>query len=176
MATKTLPVTGIELPSDEWEMRNYKQNLAFSEETLCFTATIVHLPTKTKMEARNDGHGGADFIFWDQTQPKVQEAQIAWKQFIADCTPVMQASVANDPNEWVRGIYDNGASEESVIGLFTNELSNQKMLSGKRGLVIRKNPTDDEYTVYRPGVTLEQLAGKVAGEYWDKKTKNWVAL
>lgn len=176
MATKNLPVTCVELPSDEWEMRSYKQNLAFSEETLCFTANIVHLPTKTKMEVRNDGHGGSDFIFWDQSQPKVQEAMAAWKQFVKDCTPALQASVANDPNEWVRGIYDDGASEESVIGLFTNELSNQKMLSGKRGLVVRKDPKAIDFSIYRAGTTPEQLAGRVSGEYWDKKTKNWVAL
>lgn len=176
MATKNLPVTCIELPSDEWEMRSFKQNLSFSEETLCFRAVIVHLPTKTKMEVSNEGHGGSDNVLWDQRQPKVHEAMAAWEQFVEDCTPALQASVADDPNDWVRTIWDNGASEESVIGLFTNELSNQQMLSRKRGVVVRKQPNDIAFDIYSKATSPEQLAGKVAGEYWDKKTKNWVAL
>lgn len=174
MATKFLPVTGVELPSDEFEMRNYQQNLAFSEETLCFKAVIVHLPTKAKMFVENDGHGGANMTFWDDSA-KVSEASAAWNKFLDDCVPALQASVADSEYDWVRDLYNDGnASEDCVIGLFTNELSNQKMLSGKRGTVVRKNPADDAYMVYK--ATPEQLAGRVAGEYWDKKAKNWVAL
>lgn len=174
MATMLLPVTNLELPSDEWEMRNFKESKAFSEETMCFTAVLVHLPTKVKVEISNDGNGGADKMFWDQRQPKLAEALAAWEQFKTDCQPVLQASVANEPQEWLRTLYDNYVSEECVVGLFTNELSNQKMLSASRATMVRKDANDVEFRKYK--FTPEELVGHVQGEYWDKKTKSWVAL
>lgn len=174
MTTVLLPVTNIELPSDEWEMRNFKENKSFSEETMCFKATLVHLPTGVKMEISNDGNGGADLIMWDQRQKNLAEAQTAWAQFQKDCLPALQASVADEPQEWLRTLYDNGASEESVIAIFTMELSNQNMLSRKRGTVVRKNASDVDYRVYK--YPVEKLVGHVQGEYWNKAIKNWTAL
>lgn len=174
MATKLLPVTNIELPNDEWEMKNFKENKAFSEETMCFTAVLIHRPTKVRMEIRNDGHGGSDLIMFDQRQPKVQEAMLAWEQFIVDCQPALIASVAHEEEEWLRNLYNNSVSAECVIALFTSELSNQMMLSRKRGTVVRTNADDDSYRIYK--ATPEQLTGRVQGQYWNKAIKNWSDL
>ena len=174
MTTVLLPVTNIELPSDEWEMRNFKENKSFSEETMCFRGTLVHLPTGVKAEISNDGNGGADLVMWDQRQKNLAEAQTAWAQFQQDCLPALRASVANEPQEWLRTLYDNGASEESVIAIFTMELSNQNMLSRKRGTVVRQNAEDVEYRVYK--FPAEQLVGRVQGQYWNKTIKNWTSL
>lgn len=174
MATVLLPVTNVELPSDEWEMRGFKENKSFSEETMCFKATLVHLPTGVKAEISNDGNGGSDFVMWDHRQKNVAEAQTAWAQFQKDCVPALQASVAHETQEWLRTLYDNGASEECVIGLFTTELSNQNMLSRKRATVVRKNAGDANFLIYKRPV--EELMGRVQGEYWNKAIKNWSSL
>ncbi|MBC9704835.1 MAG: hypothetical protein H9W81_07645 [Enterococcus sp.] len=175
MATVLLPVTNVELPSSDWEIRNFKENKSFSEETMCFKATLVHLPTGVRCEISNEGHGGSDLMFWDQRQKNVAEVEQMWKQFVKDCQPALRLSVADDPNEWVRNLYSGDyISEESVVGLFTTELSNQKMLSRKRGTVVRKNADDKDFLIYKH--TPEVLMGRVQGEYWNKAEKNWSSL
>ena len=177
MATTILPITDIELPSDEWKMQSFKENRAFSEETTCFTAVLVHLPTKYKMHVRNDGRGGAHYIDGDYQHPKHREVQAKWNEFVADCLPALQASVANSPYEWQRGLYDSPSSmdEESVINLFVEEMQNQGDLSRKRGVIVRTPDSRDAFSHYSKA-TPEMLMGKVVGEFWDKKTKNWVSL
>lgn len=174
---KLLPITGIELPNGDWTLQNFKENRAFSEETVCFTATLVHLPTKYKFHVRNDGRGGAHFIDGDYSNPKHREVQAIWEQFVHDCLPALQASVADSPHEWARDLYQNHSSmdEESVVDLLVTEAAAQKDLSRKRGLIVRTPKSNDTFDIYS-NATPEMLAGKVQGEYWDKKAKNWVAL
>jgi hypothetical protein len=173
---KLLPITDIELPNGDWAMQNFKENRAFSEETTCFTATLVHLPSKYKMHVRNDGRGGADFIDGDYQHPKHREIQEVWKQFVLDATPALQASVADGP-DWSRDLYKEPSfsNEESVIGLFVGEMQNQQSLSRKRGVIVRTPDSREAFSHYSKA-TPEMLMGKVVGEFWDKKTKNWVSL
>ncbi|MBC9704878.1 MAG: hypothetical protein H9W81_07860 [Enterococcus sp.] len=176
MATMLLPVTNVELPSDEWKIQGYKENKDFSEETICYKATLTHLPTKVKFYISNEGHGGSDMMDWDHRLPKAKEAYDAWKKFVKDCAPVLQASVNDSTEEWMRGLYDDADNidHDSVIGLFVEEAANQQMLSRKRGTVVRTEPTSGAFKIYKH--TPEVLMGRVQGEYWDKATKNWVSL
>lgn len=177
MPTKILPITEITLPNAEWEMRSFKENRSFSEETTCFTAVLVHLPTKYKIDVRNDGRGGAHFLDGEYKHPKHHEVQAIWKQFVIDCLPALRESVQGTPYE-NEGWYQEPSAmdDESVVDLFVTEMQGQQDLSRKRGVIVRK--PDGEKGVYSQysKATPEQLAGKVAGEFWDKKTKNWVAL
>lgn len=176
MATMTLPITNVVLPSDEWKMQSFKENKSFSEETVCYKAVLVHLPTKFKFYVSNEGHGGSDMMDWDRRDPNAQKALAAWKQFVKDCIPMLQESVNDSDEEWLRGLYDNVETVEdgTILGYFVDELSNQQTLSRKRGTVVRTDPNSDNFSIYNR--TPEQLMGRIAGEYWDKKTKNWVAL
>lgn len=176
MATMTLPLTNVVLPSDEWKMQSFMENKAFSYETTCYKAVLVHLPTKFKFYVSNEGHGGSDMMDWDHRDPNAKEALDAWKQFVKDCIPVLQASVADEEEEWIRNLYDNTETVEdgSILAFFVEELINQKSLSRKRGTVVRKDPNSDIFDIYNG--TPEQLKGRIVGEYWDKKAKNWVSL
>lgn len=178
MTTKTLPITEITLPSDEWAMQSFKENKSFSEETTCFTAVLVHLPTKYKMHVRNDGRGGSHFIDGDFQHPKHREVQALWAQFVLDCLPALRESIKGSMYEYKTDWYLEPSSmdDESVVDLFVAEMQNQQDLSRKRGVIVR-NPDGDKgvFTQY-PKATPEQLIGKVKGEFWDKKSKNWVAL
>lgn len=177
MATKLLPITNITLPSDEWVMQSFKENRAFSEETTCFTAVLVHVPTKYKMHVRNDGRGGSHFIDGDHTHPKHREVQAIWQQFIIDALPALRESVQDTPyaNE---GWYQEPSAmdDESVVDLFVTEMQNQQDLSRKKGVIVRTPKCEKGTYIQYKDSTPERLAGKVAGEFWDKKTKNWVAL
>jgi hypothetical protein len=178
MATKLLPITEITLPNDEWEMQSFKENRAFSEETTCFTAVLVHKPTKYKMHVRNDGRGGSHFIDGDYQHPKHAEVQAKWKQFVLDSLPALRESIKDSMFDYKADWYltPSHMDDESVVDLFVVEMQNQQDLSRKRGVIVRKPDGEKGTFVQYMKATPEALAGKVQGEFWDKKTKNWVAL
>lgn len=171
-----LPATKVTLPSADFSMRKFKPVYSRSEETLCFTAELVHVPTGGVIYLDNEGHGGDTFANFDTTKDNWREVSKAWREFVESCRPVLAEGVKGTDFE---GIYDRGDGlDDSVIGLFTTEADRQKEYNAKRGLVIRTPDMEEgEYGIYPQGVTPEHLkAQNFQGEYWDKKKKSWIAI
>lgn len=186
MTTFLFPVTDVLMPSADWKMSNLKLNDAFSQETTCFQAKMTHTPTKRSFYVRNGGCGGENMYDGEENQSRSDhEAFLSdWSLFVASCNDALKQSVANQV-DW-EDLYDNDnytgeefdtMQSDCVISLFLSEMENQAMLSRKRGLVVRtpESRKKGSFSIYSKA-TPEQLTGKVAGEYWDKKAKNWVAL
>lgn len=175
-----LTATLIELPNSEWEIRNFKEMKSLSEETMCFTATLTHLPTKAKYTLENSGHGGETFMrHYDVDRSKYVVADAAWKDFLEACRPVLVETVADEPmyvemyNEMdVHGL------EDSVLGLFSEEAAVRKMLSraATNACVRQDSDRAGSFDVYNASPEFLIKQGKVHGQYWDKTRQEWVAF
>lgn len=182
MTTMTFPITEVTLPTDEWEMKSFKEARAFSEETICFTATMVHKPTGRKFAVKNDGRGGSHMIepFGKDSYAGMKAVVAEWEKFVAQCGDTLRKSVENGL-DWQRDLYndfessDPSMNSDSVIDLFVGEMDNQGALSRKRGTVVRTPESRSAFQVWS-NYTPAQMAGNVVGEYWDKKVKNWVTI
>lgn len=184
MTTMTFPITDVTLPNDEWEMKSFKEMKSLSEETMCFTATMVHKPSGMKFLVKNNGHGGENsYEAFTTDYEKFKTVRAEWAKFVSQCGEAMRKSVEGQ-EDWMQDLYDdfgqadgswNGMDSDSVIGLFTAELDNQGMLSRKRGTVVRTPESKSSFAIYS-NYTPEQMAGQVVGEWWDKKVKNWVTI
>lgn len=175
-----LTATRITLPTNDWKIQSFKEMQALSEETLCFSATLVHVPTKAKFTLRNDGHGGSSFMqrAGVEREPFVV-AEKAWDEFVEACRPVLRESVAHEPQ--FADLYDDlsvGLLQDAVIDLFVSEASVRKQLSkaATRACVREPEQGPGEFYIYNVAPEVLKRQGTVKGEYWDKAADNWVAL
>jgi hypothetical protein len=175
-----LTATGITLPNNDWKIQSFKEIKSMSEETMCFTAVLVHLPSKVKFSIHNDGHGGSNFmtrVGTDATKYRAVEAE--WKKFVEDCRPALAATVAHE--EEYSDLYDTMDGymlEDSVISLFAEEAAVRKALSKAdvKACVRTSEDGPGEFGIYSVSPEVLKRSGKVKGEYWDKALENWVAL
>lgn len=142
----TLPASNIELPSDEWVLDNFAVRPTRSVQSVCFKGMLTHKASKQYGAVCNDGQGGEAIFEWYSDD---QEFKTLWDKFVADC----------------------GMTEEEVIQLFVEEMIQQQNFNSIIGTVVRTEGGDK---IFRQSV--EALRGQVEGQYWDKKTKNWVSL
>lgn len=175
-----LPVTDITLPSADFQLRKFKEAKNMSEETMAFTAELVHVPTKYVFYVKNDGRGGCHFYDGDHTHKGHAQAQNAWLDFCEASLPALKDSNAKNAPDFMQDFYDKVEPADmrdrpdEVLDLFLIEAATQGDLSRKRGTVVRKQASDQEFSIYK--AKPEELKGRVQGEYWDKASKNWIAL
>lgn len=175
-----LTATGITLPNNDWKIQSFKEVKSMSEETMCFTAVLVHLPSKLKFTLRNDGHGGSTFMQrYSADAAKYATVEQEWKAFVEACRPALKATVADEPQ--FADLYDEMDSylmEDSVLSMFAEEAAVRKALSKSETNACVRTPEDaaGEFGIYSVSPEVLKRSGKVKGEYWDKATENWVAL
>lgn len=175
-----LTATEITLPNDEWKIQSFKEVKSLSEETMCFSAILVHVPTKAKFTLRNDGHGGSSFMNrYDYTKPESYVvAEKAWAEFVEACRPVLQDTI-KDEGELYGDLYltaDFHLLEDSVINLFTEEASVRKSLTKSvTNACVRYNDYPvGEFEIYNVSPEVLKKSGKNFGKYWDRALDNWV--
>lgn len=175
-----LTATGVTLPNNDWKIQSFKEYKMMSEETMAFSAVLVHIPTKVKFTLKNDGHGGSSFRQrYDADRDKYIPVEKAWEEFVLACRPALQATVAHE--ESYADLYDNMefyGLEDSVISLFTEEMAYRKDLAKADVKACVRNETHgpNEFDIYNVSPETLKTTGKVQGVYWDKKAENWLPL
>jgi len=175
-----LNATEITLPNDDWKIQSFKEVKSLSEETMYFSAVLVHVPSKAKFSIQNDGHGGSNFMNRAELNPaKYAVADKAWKEFVEACRPALKATVAHE--EDFADLYDNidfHMLEDAVISLFAEEASFRKALAKAdvKACVRQPQHVPGEFVMYNVSPDVLKRSGKVQGKYWDKAVENWVSL
>lgn len=147
MTTMILPATAVEIPSDEWVLRDFRVRPSYSEGGINFKGILAHKPSKQYAEVSNGGRGRKSTFGWYKGDEGDYKNLLA--EFVADC----------------------GMEQEEVIQLFVEEMIQQQNFSNIVGTVVR---TDAGDMISRK--SPEELRGQVEGKYWDRKAKNWVPL
>ena len=144
-----LPVTNVELPSDEWSLVRFKHRVNNGVGAMRFSAFLHHAPTSKYAMVFSDGSDDPIDFMWDVTSG---EAKAIWYEFVAACR-------------------DIASNEDEVIRLMAKEQIRQKNFNGIVGTVVRTDAGDVIY-----GEFVDELRGRVQGSYWSVKEKNWIPL
>ena len=186
-----LPATGVELPSENFSLKSFKEYKDEStERNMSFVADILHKPTKLVVAVgntgRNEEHDYDVCTATRKTEAPRDTAQAVlteWDTFVRDCLPILREQAQNQPAGWehLSDMY-NGEDHrieylrDAVLDLFLAERSAQARLSRQRGVVFRKMEIGgDLRTFVCNDPNPENLRGR-GHSYWDKKAKNWVSL
>jgi len=182
-----LPATGVEIPSENWELVHFHEYKEESTDTrMSFDADILHRPTGHVLvignTGRSDEHDYGVCVPDRKTEVDAQarlEILSEWDSLTRDCLPLFREEAHASPYPVFRDLWDgeNHRKEslrDRLFECFLAEDELQKAWGRKRKVVVRH---DDDGKTYVYGTTdPAALKGRVKGSYWDKKVKNWAAL
>lgn len=188
-----LPATGVELPTDAFEPARF---IYYKEEStpdrLSFELDILHKESGLVICISNNGRNdendyGVCSVDRETPVSRKQNDEILaeWDAFTVECIPTLRNHVKRVYADWpmMRDSWDDDTFpawylRDGVANFLIEEMQIQNEWSRKRKVIVRRpDAATGEHKLYTYATTKPaELMGRVDGEYWDKKTKNWIQL